>query len=191
MKSYVLIGVLITNIVSATEFTSNHERIDFHRQGIYFGNIDSKIEQMDSSLEERRPSLYAVDLSDNNLDDTCLETLADILTRPENINRIEELNLTNNRISLSGLQLLSPLLLSKNFKRLVIPINSIDMRDISEFLHSLDASIKRQIDPLKQNVALLFQETASKIIWLPESYDFDHLPLTDFSREAHKNYYHK
>lgn len=191
MKSYVLIGALITNIVSATEFTSNHERMDFHSQGIYFGNIDSKIDQIDSSLEEKRPSLYSVDLSDNNLDDTCLETLADILTRPENINRIEELNLTNNRISLGGLQLLSPLLLSKNFKRLVIPINSLDMRDISEFLHSLEVSIKRQTDPLKQNISHLFQEAASKIIWLPESYDFDHLPLTDFSREAHKNYYHK
>lgn len=188
MKSYVFIGVMITHVVSAAEFTFNHEMMDFHSQGIYFGNVDSKIDQIDSSLEEKRPSLYSVDLSDNNLDDTCLEALAEILTRTENISRIEEINLTNNRISLNGLQLLSPLLLSKNFKRLIIPINSLDMRDISEFLHTLESLIKKQMDSSKHS---LFIEVASKIIWLPESYDFDHLPLTEFSREAHKKYYHK
>lgn len=184
--NYLLPLACISSLISLYSST-----IDYHANHLSFGNFGEKNEEIQRVLETQHPSAFSLNLSDNYIDDSCIETLVTSLSNHKYLDHLIFLDLTNNRITQKGLLMLAPLIVSDSLKYLVIPINSLGIEDIRAL------SVTLEIDALKKSEEESIDKTAllsswlSKVIWLPESFDFDRLPIPLPSKEAHKQYYRK
>lgn len=162
------------------------DTVDLHHKTINFSNYDEKLRPIE---ELDLHNTYMIDLSDNYIDDEVVEVLLKLLQGSKLTNHLQALDLSNNRISREGLLMLLPLVQEETFKWLIVPINCLDMSDIGAFMHALKERA-RSIAPEREITAdILALEWMKKIVWLPESYDLDSLPLDEELKASHKAYY--
>jgi Leucine Rich repeat len=192
MKKYILLLLLFSSVCvvsfGATEVTRSSEidTVDLHHQTINFSNCDEKMRPIEE-LDLRKT--YKIDLRDNYIDDEVVESLVKLLESSKLIYHLQALDLSNNRISREGLLMLMSLVQEETFQWLVIPINCLDVSDVGAFMHALKEKA-RSIAP-ERGIAsdILALEWVRKIIWLPESYDLDSLPLEEEVKASHRAYY--
>ena len=96
----------------------------FKECSISFLNIGSTLRYIVQKVISLQ-RIVDIDLSDNIIDDSCVELLCEcIFSDPNCGNFIRRLNLTNNRITVDGLRTLASVLLHKSvFEYLIISIN--------------------------------------------------------------------
>ena len=188
MKPY---HFILAYLMISTSLYASTEVVDYHGSNLYFGNFGEKNEEVQKRLTASTSSSFILNLSDNYLDDTCIETLLSTLSSERAIEHLVILDLTNNRITQKGLLMLAPLLIRDEFKWLVVPVNNFDIEGIRALFSDLEIFAHKKSEEVGIDRASLLDSWLSKVIWVPETFDFDRLPLTPSSKEAHKQYYKK
>ena len=182
---------LLACLMGLSPVCASTQVIDYHSNNIYFGNFGEKSEEVQKKLTVVKSSSFSLNFSDNYLDDSCIETLVSTLSGEKNIEHLTLLDLTNNRITEKGLLMLAPLLMQDEFKWLVAPTNCFGIEGIRTLLTTLEILASKKSEELSVDKNTLADKWLSKVIWLPGAFDFDKLPLTSSSKEAHKAYYKK
>lgn len=188
MKPY---HFVIAYLMIFTSLYASTEVVDYRGNNLYFGNFGEKNEEVQKRLTAVKSSSFSLDLSDNYLDDSCIETLLSTLSSERAIEHLVILDLTNNRITQKGLLMLAPLLIRDEFRWLVAPVNDFGIEGIRALFSDLETFANKKSEEVGMDRETLLDTWLSKVIWVPETFDFDRLPLTPSSKEAHKQYYKK
>lgn len=160
---------------------------------ISFMNISTVVQEILSKMNIST-NLVDIDLSDNYVDDFCAEILSeDIFSIPEYGDRIRQLNLSNNRKTLEGLQTLASALCHKTaFKYLVVAINCVSVTDYSSIERFLAKKIPWTDPQFRDNNRDQYvQSCVRKIIWSTEPGIWS-IEAYGFSKEiveAHREFY--
>lgn len=179
--------------MDSEEQTVTRTRLVYTSVKISFMNIGAFVQDILSKMNISR-NLFDIDLSDNYIDDFCAEILSeDLLSVPEYGDRIRQLNVSSNRITLEGLQTLALALCHKTaFKNLIVAINCITVTNYS----SIDRFLANKIpltDPQfrDNNRDQYVQSRVRKIIWSTEL-GIRSIEAYGFSKEiveAHREFY--
>ena len=166
---------------------------DYSGLNLHFGNLGAKcVEIQDRITALKSETLLKLNLSNNYLSDACTERLlSERHNDTGNVHHLAILDLTNNRITRIGLVTLAPLLISNDFKWLVVSSNDFELDDIRSLysdLRPLAHKVQEESD-----VDQLLDNWISKVIWVPESFtEYIHrLPITLSSINSHLKYYGK
>lgn len=189
MKETVMKKIALVTILACIGriWASEVETLDFHQKRISLSTID----QVAISLQELpRTPQYNLDLSDNYIDDDSLETLLYTIETADLSEHIQILDLTNNRLTLNSLLRLVPLITQDTLQWLVVPINCLDVNDIRNFMAKLNDKARDTAFVKGLSSDTLFNKWIEKVIWLPETFNFEAL-LSEPQRAAHVRYYKK
>ena len=170
------------------------EIVDLRGKNYFFGNICEKLYEIQNRLAAVTSLTYSLNISDNYLDDYCIETLLPMLSNETaNDHNLVILDLTNNSITQNGIFMLAPLLMRNDFKWLVAPANEFGLDGIGALQSDFRQLANKISCETDMDSNALFDDWISKVIWVPESFTdiLDRLPLAPVSRDAHRQYYTK
>lgn len=142
-------------------------RVDL--QGTSFESLSDQILQAASSQ-----GLLSLDLSGKQLHDESLEALVDSLSefiRQGQLRNIAEIDLSNNQLTIGGVQSLIPIILNPVFQRMNVSSNRLDGSDLFEKLGT-HAAYGEYV--ASENRLLLTPESKNaviqKLIWIPREF---------------------
>lgn len=179
--------------MDSEEQTVTCDRLVYTSVKISFMNIGTVVQEILSKINIST-NLVDIDLSDNYIDDFCAEILSeDIFSVPEYGDRIRQLNVSNNRITLEGLQTLASALCHKTaFKYLAVAINCVSVNDYSSIERFLAKKIPLTDPQFRDNNRDQYvQSCVRKIIWSTEP-GIRSIEAYGFSKEiveAHREFY--
>jgi hypothetical protein len=191
--SKVLISSTLASTVGITHgaFGIKPTDIDLHQQRIGLWNIEEKV---NPALPLRSPTssaLFTINLADNTIMDEDILKLMGMIESHNLMSHLQELNLSNNRLTLDGVRALIPLLSQENFKWLDVSINSLMVSDFQQLWEDIERYARRVsiIEDL-ENPEELRDKWAAKVVLLPSRYTVvERFALQPPFVSAHKQYY--
>ena len=163
-------------------FAAECLEIDLHGQKITSANLESLLNSSLPTVSDYRG--ISLNLSENYLDDGDVSTLLRALEAKGLMDRLERLNLSNNRIGDKGILNLEPLLYKPNVQYVNIATNSADSETIGTLFALFKSRTPSGIDPLD-----FASNLATKLIWLPRYFSFRDISMPYIYKRAHQQYY--
>ena len=167
--------------------------VDYSGKRLHAGNLCGKCEEIKKSVAALKSnSSFKLNLSNNYLDDICIEALLSTLSDDRiNEHHLGILELTNNRITRRGLFILAPLLIREDFEWLVAPANDFGLNDFQSLSSDLRILTYKESEETGIESDELLDKWLSKIIWVPKSFiaNIDRLPIRPSSKVSHRKYY--
>ncbi len=164
--------------------------INLRQQRIGCWNIQEKIAPALASCTFGN-SPFVLDLSDNFITDDDVATLVATLNDCKFATNLQELNLSNNRLTVEGAKAFVPLLRFGGLHWINLSINNIGVSDFDVLWKAIDSYAYRMaiVEELG-NYETLRNQIARKIVLLQENYHTDRFPLASPFVSAHQDYYH-
>lgn len=172
--------------------------IALRNSGASFLSVGKTIEDI-LNIMNNSPGMVDVDLSDNTIDDGCVEILSECtFALTDYGKRIRRLNLTSNRISVYGVQTLaSALLHHPHFEYLIISINYLSATDVMGLYDYLESICRKKnvqdltISSCVRTPAEFAQWCFRKVIWADASSycNMAKVGFPDYVVEAHAKFY--
>ncbi|QOL19544.1 hypothetical protein [Candidatus Bodocaedibacter vickermanii] len=154
--------------------------VDLHKQWIGVWNLEEKVGSALSILASASSSCVSIDLSSNVIRDEDILTLIEILQSHNLMAKILGLNLSNNRLTWEGINLLIPLLASDKFQWLDVSANNMMIDDFRQLWEEISKAASCEV---------LRDQWAAKVVLLSRDYDPKRALLAQPFVDAHRRYY--
>jgi hypothetical protein len=171
MSRFIVLITLALTTVNATDVlrpVSPTRTLDFHGRALDVHNIDDVMLPV-LREEARTTESIELNLSDNFISPDGAEELISLLRALSLLDKVTEVNLTNNRLKAKGFKALMPLIAQPSCRRVLVPLNDIRITDMQDDLwrdlKDLAASVGRET---RQNAEELLKQWERKIIWLDQ-----------------------